>query len=147
MSASLQRFNEDQSNFKGSFYSSRSAKVMNSSSYSMGAAQPYMSYSNQSSYMNKPGYAFGASIASNSTGFYPTAVSTPAYDKNNENITIRSKAEEMIRRTEELSRITKPGKVMNDISSVRRKLDMNSGESYFRKYKVSPFSFLLLTVV
>ncbi|CAI2362012.1 unnamed protein product [Moneuplotes crassus] len=135
MSASLQRFNEDQSSFKGSFYSSRSAKVMNSSSYSMGAAQPYMSYSNQSSYMNKPGYAFGTSIASNSTGFYPTAVSTPAYDKNNENISIRSKAEEMMKRTEELSRITKPGKVMNDISSVRRKLDMNSGESYFRKYK------------
>jgi len=109
MASSLQGFKEENQNFKGSFYSSRSAKVMNSSSYSMGIAQPYQSYSNNYQ-ANQPGYAFGASIASNSTGFYPTAVSTPAYDKNNENIKIKSKAEEMVRRAEELSKIVKPEK-------------------------------------
>ena len=135
MSASLSGFRDDNS-FKGSFYSSRTANVMNSSSYSMGLPQPYQSYS--SAYQNrKPGYAFGASIANNSSGFYPTAVSTPAYDKNNENFKIRSKAEEMIRRTEELSRMYKPDSLEKDLPSVKKKLDMSIGEENYRKYNVN----------
>lgn len=133
MSASLQKFNEDQSSFKGSFYSAKSAQVMNSSNYSLGGPHPFMSYSNASR-MGSPGHAFGHSIASNSKGFVPTAVSTPAYDYNNENITIRSRAEEMIRRTEELAKIAKPN-ILRDRAPVK-KLDMNEGEGYFRNYNV-----------
>lgn len=108
MSSSLQGFNDGDNSFKGSFYSSRTANnVMNSSNYSMQIPRPYMSYS-QTKQMSNSGYRFGASVASNSNGFYPTAVSTPAYDKNNPNAKITSKAEEMMKRAEEMSKIYKP---------------------------------------
>lgn len=106
MSSSLQGFNEADDGFKGSFYSSRTtSNVMNTSNYSMQVPRPYMSYS-QANQMRNSGYSFGASMASN--GFYPTAVSTPAYDKNNPNAKITSKADEMMRRTEEMSKMYKP---------------------------------------
>lgn len=102
MSLSMQGFSNEDNSFKGSFYSSRTANVMNSSSYSMGVPQPYQSYT-KAYPMRNSGYSL-----SNSNGFYPTAVSTPSYDKNNENIRISSKADEMIKRTEELAKIHKP---------------------------------------
>lgn len=107
MSASLQGFNDRDNSFKGSFYSSRTYNVMNSSNYSVNVPMPYQSYS-QAYQMRNSGYSFNGSVASNSNGFYPTAVSTPMYDKNNPNAKITSKAEEMLKRTEELSKIHKP---------------------------------------
>ena len=106
MASSLQGFN-DTNELKSSFYSSRNGQqLMNTSSYS---ASPSMAYPYYQSYqMRNSGYSFTKSIASNSNGFYPTAVSTPAYPKDNPNAKITSKAEEMMRRAEELSRMIKP---------------------------------------
>lgn len=120
MSSSLQGFTNEDSSFKGSFYSSRTANVMNSSSYSMGVPQPYQSYT-KAYPMRNSGYSFN-----NSNGFYPTAASTPAYDKNNENIKISSKADDMIRRTEEMAKIHKPQPERGRESvQVKQSLEMN----------------------
>jgi hypothetical protein len=132
MGSSLQGFNDLE--FKGSFYSSRTTNnVMNSSSYSMGVPQPYSS--GNMNRMRNSGYNF--SSASNSNGFYPTAVSTPAYDKNNENVKISSKAEEMIRRTEQLAKIHKPASVKDsDFSEIKQKHEMSAPrESNYRKIR------------
>lgn len=132
MSSSLQGFNDME--FKGSFYSSRTTNnVMNSSSYSMNVPQPYSSGNVYG--MRNSGYNF--SSASNSNGFYPTAVSTPAYNKNNENVKITSKADEMIRRTEQLSRIHKPNNVQDpNFSEVKQRIEMSAPrESNYRKIR------------
>lgn len=105
MASSLQGFN-DHNELKSSFYSSRNGQqIMNTSSYS---ASPSMAYPYYQSYqMRNSSYSFTKSIASNSNGFYPTAVSTPAYSNNNPNAKITSKAEEMMRKAEELSKMIK----------------------------------------
>lgn len=68
--------------------------------------------------MRSSGYSLNGSIANDSNGFYPSSLSTSAYypsdtrstlsyqsyDKNNPNAKITSKTEEMIKRTEALSR-------------------------------------------
>ena len=77
--------------------------MMNSSNYSSRMPGAYQMYQ-----MNSSGHSFNGSIAKNSNGFYPTAVSTPSYTQNNPNAKITSKAEEMMRRAEELSKIHKP---------------------------------------
>ena len=132
MGSSLQGFNDLE--FKGSFYSSRTTNnAMNSSSYSMRVPQPYSSGNMYG--MRNSGYNF--SSASNSNGFNPTAVSTPAYDKNNENVKITSKADEMIRRTEQLSKIHKPASVQeSQFAGVQNKLEMSAPrESNYRKIR------------
>ena len=89
MSSSLQGFKNQTS-------------LMNSSNYTVNGA---MSYAYSPSYvMRSSGYSFGGSVANNSNGFYPTAVSTPIYSKDNPNARITSKAEEMMKRTEEISK-------------------------------------------
>ena len=75
---------------------------MNRSNYSERVMDKSYIYS--PNHMRSSGYSFNGSIASNSNGFYPTAVSTPTYDYNNPNAKITSKAEEMIRRTEAISK-------------------------------------------
>jgi hypothetical protein len=99
---------------------------MNTSNYSEMVPKKSYSYGSPLNNFRSSGYSFNESIASNSNGFYPTAVSTPAYDTNNPNAKITSKADEMLRRTEEMSRKHSMGSQNNnDMSNIKSKLDLS----------------------
>lgn len=101
---------------------------MNTSNYSEKLPQSNFNYASPNYQMRSSGYSFNGSIASNSNGFYPTAVSTPAYDRNNPNVKITSKADEMLRRTEEISRRQKFDlSTDKDLIKIKRKLDLSDG--------------------
>lgn len=112
---------------------------MNRSNYSEAMPQKSYSYGSPMKYMRNSCYSYNGSIASNSNGFYPTAVSTPAYKQQNPNVKITSKAEEMMRRTEEMSRQHSLNYSNNEeLIRIKEKLDLSDTRlAMINKYNVS----------
>ena len=86
--------------------------AMYASNYSTGSSQSYSYYQNYK--MRNSGYAYSRLFSSNSNGFYPTAISSN-YSNDNPNAKITSKAEEMMKKAEVMSRMITPD-ISNDAS-------------------------------
>lgn len=76
--------------------------------------------------MRNSGYANSKLFQSNN-GFYPTAVSSFGYDVNNPNAKITMRVEEMVRKTEEISKKINPDlSSQTNINKIKRKTDFGN---------------------